>query len=121
MLRRVRRCSAVETTSAPSSRRRRVCLCSTPSQTPAAATRIDSAIAESIGTLEQDVVAAMRRGHRSAQTCEAFSAGPRRALREIHDSISELRAATADRHSHSMALATATQQVSDSAEQSATP
>jgi methyl-accepting chemotaxis protein len=78
---------------------------------------IDDAIEESIGTLEQDVVAAMRRVTGRLVHAEAFSAGAEARSREIHDSISELRAATATANSHSMALATATQQVSDSAEQ----
>jgi methyl-accepting chemotaxis protein len=81
------------------------------------ADRIDDAIEESIGTLEQDVVAAMRRVTGRLVHAEAFSAGAEARSREIHDSISELRAATATANSHSMALATATQQVSDSAEQ----
>ncbi len=84
---------------------------------PASVASIDEAIAESIVTLEQDVSAAMRRVAGRLKHAEAFSAGAEARSREIHDSISELRAATATANSHSMALATATQQVSDSAEQ----
>ena len=72
---------------------------------------------EAIDTLEQDVVAAMRRLSGSLSDAEASSTHAGQRSHEIHAGMTELRAATFTASTNSAALATATQQVSDAAEQ----
>lgn len=72
---------------------------------------------EAVDTLEQDVVAAMRRLSGSLGDAETSSAHAGQRSHEIHAGMSELRAATFTASTNSAALATATQQVSDAAEQ----
>jgi methyl-accepting chemotaxis protein len=76
----------------------------------------DSALHEAVSTLEQDVVAAMRRLTGGLGEAEQFSAHAEGRSREIHDSIAAVRSATFTASINSTALATATQQVSDAAE-----
>jgi methyl-accepting chemotaxis protein len=76
----------------------------------------DGALHEAVSTLEQDVVAAMRRLTGGLGEAEQFSAHAEESSREIHDSITAVRAATFTASMNSAALATATQQVSNAAE-----
>jgi len=77
----------------------------------------EGAFREAVDTLEQDVVAAMRRLSTSLGDAEASSTHAERRSREIHAGMTDLRAATSTASNNSAALATATQQVSDAAEQ----
>lgn len=77
----------------------------------------DGALREAVDTLEQDVVAAMRRLTGGLDHAEQFSARSEARSRTIHERIGEVRAATFTASTNSAALATATQQVSDAAEQ----
>lgn len=77
----------------------------------------DGAFREAVDTLEQDVVAAMRRLSTSLGDAEESSTRAGQLSGEIHAGMSELRAATVTANSNSAALASATQQVSDVAEQ----
>ncbi|AMJ59306.1 hypothetical protein AXW83_02415 [Bosea sp. PAMC 26642] len=76
----------------------------------------EDALREAVSTLEQDVVAAMRRLKGGLDHAEDFSARSEGRSREIHDSIADVRAATFTATTNSVALATATQQVSQAAE-----
>jgi methyl-accepting chemotaxis protein len=77
----------------------------------------EGAFREAVDTLEQDVVSAMRRLSGSLGDAETSSARAGQLSNEIHAGMSDLRAATSTASTNSAALATATQQVSDAAEQ----
>ncbi len=77
----------------------------------------DGALREAVATLEQDVVAAMRRVTNGLAHAESFSAEAESRSRQIHDSMADVRAATQTASLNSSALATATVQVSAAAEQ----
>lgn len=72
---------------------------------------------EAVTVLEQDVVAAMRRLTSDLSSAEHFSAESETRSSAIHESVIGMRTATATASANSAALVTATQQVSDAAEQ----
>jgi methyl-accepting chemotaxis protein len=72
---------------------------------------------EAVTVLEQDVVAAMRRLTSDLSSAEHFSAESETRSSAIHESVIGMRAATANASANSAALVTASQQVSDAAEQ----
>jgi methyl-accepting chemotaxis protein len=72
---------------------------------------------ESVETLEQDVVAAMRRLSDGLGGAERLSAQAEQRSHDIHAGMAELRVATETASVNSAALASASQQVSDAAEQ----
>jgi methyl-accepting chemotaxis protein len=72
---------------------------------------------EAVNVLEQDVVAAMRRLNADLSSAEHFSAESEMRSCAIHESVMGMRAATATASANSAALVTASQQVSDAAEQ----
>jgi methyl-accepting chemotaxis protein len=72
---------------------------------------------EAVAVLEQDVVAAMRRLTDDLGRAEHFSAESETRSSAIHESVVGMRAATATASANSAALVTASQQVSDAAEQ----
>lgn len=77
----------------------------------------DAADREAVTVLEQDVVAAMRRLTADLGSAEHFSAESETRSSAIHESVIGMRAATASASANSAALVTASQQVSDAAEQ----
>ncbi len=77
----------------------------------------DAANREAVTVLEQDVVAAMRRLTLDLASAERFSTESETRSSAIHESVIGMRAATATASANSAALVTATQQVSDTAEQ----
>ncbi len=85
---------------------------------PAAAAPTDGAAdREAVNVLEQDVVAAMRRLTADLSSAEHFSAESELRSGAIHESVVGMRAATATATANSEALVTASQRVSDAAEQ----
>lgn len=72
---------------------------------------------EAVTVLEQDVVAAMRRLTDDLSRAEHFSAESETRSSAIHESVIGMRAATATASANSVALVTASQQVSDAAEE----
>jgi methyl-accepting chemotaxis protein len=90
-----------------------------PEQVPAAADVGAGAAAdrEAVTVLEQDVVAAMRRLTNDLTSAEQFSAESETRSGVIHQSVIGMRVATATASANSAALVTASQQVSDAAEQ----
>ena len=84
---------------------------------PAADFADDAADREAVTVLEQDVVAAMRRLTSDLGSAEHFSTESEMRSGAIHDSVMGMRAATATASANSAALVTASQQVSDAAEQ----
>lgn len=72
---------------------------------------------EAVTVLEQDVVAAMRRLTSDLSRAEHFSAESEIRSSAIHESVIGMRAATATASANSVALVTASQQVSDAAEE----
>lgn len=83
---------------------------------PQPATPTEISISEAINELEADVVAAMRRLNDGLDRAEECSGRSEARSREIHDGMAELREATFTASSTSSALATATLQVSQAAE-----
>ncbi len=77
----------------------------------------DDAVREAIGTLEQDVVAAMRRLAAGLGAAEQHSGHAEGQSRDIHEKVVVLRDMTVTASSNSAALASATEQVSNAAEQ----
>ncbi|KPF72561.1 hypothetical protein IP69_01260 [Bosea sp. AAP35] len=72
---------------------------------------------EAVTVLEQDVVAAMRRLTLDLSHAEHFSAESETRSSAIHESVLGMRAATATASANSAALVTASQQVSNAAEE----
>jgi methyl-accepting chemotaxis protein len=72
---------------------------------------------EAVSVLEQDVVAAMRRLATDLGRAEQFSTQSETRSGAIHDSVLAMREATATASANSAALVTASQQVSESAEE----
>jgi methyl-accepting chemotaxis protein len=87
-----------------------------PSPDPVAAGMPDDALREAVNTLEQDVVAGMRRLTAGLDAAEASSGHAEAQSRQIHEKVVALRQMTVTASSNSAALASATQQVSDAAE-----
>ncbi|PTM38644.1 methyl-accepting chemotaxis sensory transducer [Bosea sp. 124] len=77
----------------------------------------EAADREAVTVLEQDVVAAMRRLTADLSSAEQFSSESETRSGAIHESVIGMRAATASASVNSVALVTASQQVSDAAEQ----
>ncbi|HEV7259576.1 MAG TPA: methyl-accepting chemotaxis protein [Bosea sp. (in: a-proteobacteria)] len=77
----------------------------------------DAADREAVTVLEQDVVAAMRRLTADLASAEQFSTESETRSGAIHQSVVGMRAATATASTNSVALVTASQQLSDAAEQ----
>lgn len=83
----------------------------------AAASLPDDTLREAVNTLEQDVVAGMRRLTAGLGAAETSSGHAEAQSRQIHEKVGALRQMTVTASSNSAALASATQQVSDAAEQ----
>ena len=77
----------------------------------------DAADREAVTVLEQDVVAAMRRLNADLFSAEQFSTESQTRSGAIHDCVLGMREATATASANSVALVSASQQVSDAAEQ----
>lgn len=79
--------------------------------------RAGSGLADAVAELEQDVAAAMRRLTGGLDHAQTASAHAEACARDIHHRVSAVREASVTASTNSAALACATQQVSDAAEQ----